>query len=278
VEGFGVSDRMTASDVRAGLRRRWPEGEYLHIEEAPDDAMRQGRKLDQLVVSLWRSRGYELDGIEVKVSLADWRRELKDPGKADWWWAHVHRFWLAAPLDLASTIRAELPSTWGLLGVSQEKTLEVVKAPRHDATRLPWQTVIGLMRAASSSGWAALQRAEERGRDEGYKRAKREIEHQTGDAGLRRQLEDLRAKTEAFAEASGIDIAETYGLEDAARVGEIVGSARRWLRDPKLAGVQLRRQGAQAQEIASRLEELAEALERGLGSGPPPRERREVVA
>ena len=59
---------MTAANVREALLRRWPDEQYLNIAEAPNDPRRQGRKLDVLVVTLWASRGHELDGVEIKIS------------------------------------------------------------------------------------------------------------------------------------------------------------------------------------------------------------------
>ena len=92
---------MTAADVRGVLARHWPAGTYLSIPEAPPNAMRQGRTLDLLVTSLWSSRGFEREGVEIKVSVSDWRRELADVAKAHWWWERVHRFWVAVPAKIA---------------------------------------------------------------------------------------------------------------------------------------------------------------------------------
>lgn len=48
---------MTSStEMREALASRWPDSEYLVIPEAPEDAARQGRKIDLLVISLWGSR------------------------------------------------------------------------------------------------------------------------------------------------------------------------------------------------------------------------------
>src|ERR1017187_4991640 len=93
---------MSAAQVRDALLGRWPPSEYVSIPEAPQSSDRQGRKIDVLVVSLWRSRGHEIDAVEIKVSVSDWRRELKQAEKADWWWRHADRFWLASPAPVAA--------------------------------------------------------------------------------------------------------------------------------------------------------------------------------
>lgn len=190
---------MDAQGVRDALRRRWPDSEYLSIEEAPQDPMRQGRKIDVLVVSLWKSRGHALDAVEIKVSMTDWKRELENAAKADWWWEHVHRFWIACPLELAPRIRDQLPETWGLLACTPDATKVVVQAPRRDPAPLSWPQCIGLMRASANAGLGALQRAEQRGYDRGK-------QHVSGERAAER-LRELQEQVRAAEEAIGIPLA-----------------------------------------------------------------------
>ncbi len=107
--------KMTAGDIRDALYRRWPPDQYLTLTEAPDGPDRLGRKLDLLAISVWKSRSYQFDGVEIKVSVSDWQRELKQGEKAEWWWAHVHRFCLAVPAAIAAKVAEDLPTGWGLL-------------------------------------------------------------------------------------------------------------------------------------------------------------------
>ncbi|GAA2695653.1 hypothetical protein GCM10010412_088680 [Nonomuraea recticatena] len=48
------------------------------------------------------SRGRTIDVHEIKVSRADWQRELAAPGKAEAWWLCSHRFYIVAPPGLIS--------------------------------------------------------------------------------------------------------------------------------------------------------------------------------
>jgi len=161
---------MTAADVREVLARHWPAGTYLSIPEAPPNAMRQGRTLDLLVTSLWSSRGFEREGVEIKVSVSDWRRELADVAKAHWWWERVHRFWVAVPAKIAASVAADLPTGWGLLSCSGAGAKVLVKAVKHEAKPLAETTYLGLLRAASGVGLNALQRARDAGFAEGERR------------------------------------------------------------------------------------------------------------
>lgn len=68
---------MNADEVKARLVGRWPDDQFLHVYEAPVDASRQGAKIDVLVFGLWRSKGWTVDAVEVKVSYSDWCREWR---------------------------------------------------------------------------------------------------------------------------------------------------------------------------------------------------------
>ncbi|MGH8994901.1 MAG: hypothetical protein ACRDYB_02525 [Acidimicrobiales bacterium] len=159
---------VTARDVVEALHRRWPREEYVTVEEAPEHSDRPGRRIDFLAVSCWRSRHYEVDAVEVKISVRDWRRELDRGEKADFWWAHSYRAWLAVPEQIADKVRPNLLRTWGLLVVGALGKVQVAVQPvRREAEPVPWPTAIGLLRAADGTGLEALRRARLDGRREG---------------------------------------------------------------------------------------------------------------
>lgn len=223
---------MTAADVREALLGRWPPAEYLSIYEAPQDSGRQGRKLDVVVVSLWNSRGLELDGVEIKVSMSDWKRELDNPDKADWWWKRVHRFWIAAPADVARKIKPQLPTNWGLLSVG-ESGVRVAVQPKPNRTPEPlaWGTTVGLLRATADCGVNVLARAERQGYDRGYKQGEASASLRAGDEHLRRQLQQLTDDVQAFEKASGLKITGWNGGE---RVGQLVAMVQAAKRSPDI--------------------------------------------
>ena len=68
---------MTATDVLECLHARYPDDRYCKVVEAPLDAGRQGCKMDLVAIGLRASLKYEIDAIEVKVSLGDFRREIE---------------------------------------------------------------------------------------------------------------------------------------------------------------------------------------------------------
>jgi len=86
------------------------DGEILVTEVT---APASNRSCDLLRVGMWPSRGLAIDVHELKVSRADWLRELDDPGKADAWWRFCSRFWVVAMPGVVN--RSELPAGWGLM-------------------------------------------------------------------------------------------------------------------------------------------------------------------
>lgn len=218
----------TADAVRECLTLRWPDGDYLHIAEAPQDSSRMGRKIDVLVVALWQSRGLERDAVEIKVSLSDWKREQGMAEKADFWWRHSHRFWVAVPASLAPKIRDDLPPGWGLLACTVGYPPKIVVKPaKREAEPLSWFCTVGVLRACADAGRNALFRAEQRGEQRGVERGKREAERGTSDDALRRLREDVKA----FEEASGVCIRDT-GFRDVRHLGGLVALVRREIYSP----------------------------------------------
>lgn len=257
---------MTADQVRACLALRWPDSEYLSIAEAPEDSSRSGRKIDLLVISLWQSRGLQRDAVEIKVSMGDWRRELKRAEKADFWWRHSHRFWLAAPIELAMKIQEEIPSGWGLLGCEFDKAPKtVVKPELHEAADLSWYSLVGVLRAASGCSLTALHRAEQRGRSQGFEEGKVHAERRSADGELKR----LREQVQAFEAHSGLKISDYWG--DAGELGRLVAIVKQeklepqWLVDglgraAENAVQQAERLAEQAREIQAAAKRVSEAL------------------
>jgi hypothetical protein len=251
---------VRADDVKACLRLRWPDEEYLHIEEAPTDSSRQGRKLDVLVVAFWQSRGLAVDGVEIKVSPSDWKRELTNPAKADFWWKHVNRFWVAVPAKIAERVKVDIPPTWGLLACEPgERPVVIVRAPHHDRAPLPWPTTVGLLRAASDAGVNALRRAEHRGRDAGFKAGQERAERNSPDGAAKAALDAMRERVSAFEAASGLDISTTW---NAKAMGDAARLVHNEIRDPGWAARSIAMAADSTENAAKRLLEQAREAKR----------------
>lgn len=259
---------MNAAHVREALHSKWPAGQFVTIEEAPDGPDRMGRKLDVLAISCWRSRGYQLDGVEIKVSMSDWRKELATPAKADFWWRHCHRFWLAVPSEMAAKVRDELPGEWGLLSVTEAGGVRaVVTAPVHKPEPLTWPQVVGLLRATEGAGLNALERQFNMGIDEGIKRQRARLDRESGDVHLRSRIDLLEGKINAFTEASGIDIGKMYNSDAAARAGALFAAVRSQHLDPERHKSRIADASRDLREEADRLDRVADACGRVWSEG-----------
>jgi hypothetical protein len=269
VDELPLEMAMTSADVREALLGRFPADQYLTIHEAPEGSGRDGRKLDALVLSLWRSRGLSLDGIEIKVSVSDFRREIKDPTKADWWWEHCDRFWIAAPNAVAAKIKNELPPAWGLLSCTRSSVRQMVPAPTNqDRKPIPWPTLVGLFRASADAGINALQRAQRKGFDEGMERAKSMPQWNADTSSswevqqVRSDFEALRDSVRSFEEAAGIKI-DRWRSKELGAVVRIVNEAV--LQGPDTIAKRLDREAESLRGMADVTDKLAVALRAGFG-------------
>lgn len=99
-------------------------------------------------------------GHEVKVSRADWLKELSDPSKAETFKRHMHHWWLVVS-DAKIVRDGELPEGWGLMVLGANGVLRAkVPAPRLEPLSMPTDLTISLMAAAARTAHRAPLRAD----------------------------------------------------------------------------------------------------------------------
>jgi hypothetical protein len=76
------------------------------------------RSIDALVASVYPSRGLWLAGIEIKITRSDWRKELREPEKAEAILKYVDYFYMACPTGVINV--GEIPQNWGLIEVRRD--------------------------------------------------------------------------------------------------------------------------------------------------------------
>ena len=125
-----VKQKITASDVRVLLHEKYSDHrKYAYAEEVGNaTGLEQKRRLDAIVVNVYRSGGYSIEGIEVKVSRADLRRELQDSSKHNIFFDSIDYYSLAAPADVIDT--DIIPPKWGLYAVYDYEGNQVMKTMR----------------------------------------------------------------------------------------------------------------------------------------------------
>lgn len=154
---------LKASHIKAALRMRYSAPQYATIEEVRNATGRSGkykkiaegsRYADMLAVGLWPSMGLEIIGFEVKVTRADWLKEISDDKKAVAVKQYCDRWFLVVPhKNHDKMIRdGELPATWGMLTVDETGCVrEIVPAPKLDAQPVTRSFLASMMRNACTS-------------------------------------------------------------------------------------------------------------------------------
>lgn len=121
-----MTERLTTPEVLERLRRTFAPPQFGHVVEF--------ERIDFLAVGAWRSTGYDVTGVEVKVSRADWRKELakyEAKGKGEHGRMFCDFWCVAAPVGLIRP--GELVDGWGLLEVDGRGCRTVVKPARRRA-------------------------------------------------------------------------------------------------------------------------------------------------
>lgn len=228
------------------------------------------RTIDALAMSLWPSRGLEIHGHEIKVSRADWLRELKDPAKAEAFARHVDRWWLVVS-DATIVKDGELPPTWGLMVATGRGLVVRVQAPELPATDAPWMPrsfLAALLRSATRTQDvtpAEVQAAVSAARETWDAQHAENIERWRESRERWRESRDsLRARIRSFEEASGLSLSSWSDRDDgeAARIGAAV----RLVLDGE---VNVGRYENRIRNLAGQAERLAQELRAAVGEAEP---------
>jgi hypothetical protein len=202
---------VNAQDVVKALRVHYGDA-YAVIEQvAAGTGWQANRHLDVVAVGVWPSRGLEIHGVEVKVSRADLKRELKSPAKAEEVAKYCDRFWIAAPEGVVhADMLLSLAPGWGILEVEDRKDGHRVRITRPAQVLTPTPVDRGFAAAllrrlpSPTEEMRAAIREEERARaDEAFEsRVQYEVDRRM--RGAERTVDRVRA----FEEASGISLDE----------------------------------------------------------------------
>lgn len=91
------------------------------IDEARSGAGFDGNagQCDLLAVNLWPSRGMQLIGHEIKVSVSDMRSEIAKPEKAERFARYCRTWWVVCTKGVWDACGHEVPPTWGVMTLSK---------------------------------------------------------------------------------------------------------------------------------------------------------------
>jgi len=191
---------LSTGEIYVALRERYRGNAWAFLTEVPDGTgSAKCRSADAMAMSLWPSRGLELNGFEVKVSRSDWLRELKSPEKAESICCYCDRWWLVVG-DERIVKDGELPATWGLLvprgkGVIQRKEAPVLKPEPVDRVFLAALLRRAMEQLVPDDQLEVIKRQEyDRGRQF------------SADNRAEKELKELQQRVALFEKTSGIEI------------------------------------------------------------------------
>ena len=122
---------MTAKDIAKAIRQKKNSArQYVIVEEVNITTGFASRRLDVVILDCFESHGFEIEGIEIKISRADLMRELKMPEKHEKFYQHLDLYTLAAPEWLIKQEKDKMPKEWGLLAVNEEGKATYIRKPK----------------------------------------------------------------------------------------------------------------------------------------------------
>lgn len=125
LEKPAVNRRLLHSgQVETLLRKHFCGPHYAFLPQVRNGTgftRRTTRTADAVAMGTWPSRGLHLHGIEIKVDLQDFKREIANPAKAEDIAKYCHYWWLAVSHEKVAPLEM-VPTNWGLLVVSEDGT------------------------------------------------------------------------------------------------------------------------------------------------------------
>lgn len=263
---------MNAAVVVAALVAGHPEPDWVTIPEAPNGKW-SPRRCDLLAMHSWTSHQFEVHGYEVKVTRADWAKELATPAKAESWWQWCDRWSLAIPAEMEAKILSagDVPVGWGLVVIREDGRRSWRRRPDlHEREQWPWGLVAVMLSTVDRRRRADLQAA--------ITAAVGPLQRQVWDLEARirsapgnraqAQLDSLRLDIQNFEERTGLVISDGFAGIDP-RVPRLVQLVQAHM--PGWEHSQLGQTAKSLRVFADRIEALCEGL--GLPV-PATRERR----
>lgn len=209
---------ITAEDLSILLSERYcsPAWAYLPQVRNGTGYQRQTRTADGIAMSLFPSRGLDIHGFEIKISMSDWKAELKNPEKAEEIAKFCDYWWIVTTQELGKNImeKSYMPDNWGLM-VERGTGLYVMKQAKKLDSSKPDRLFLGaILRKVCEykTPKAEIQSARIQGYTEGFAEGKSTAEYNYRHA--IEQLKELEAEVKKFQESSGICISRyTNGKE-----------------------------------------------------------------
>lgn len=252
---------MTSDDIIDALEKRYAPPEWATLLEVYDKTSTAGkRRADMVAINCFRSRGWEIHGIEIKVSTGDLSKEIRNAEKAEEVGKYCDRWYVAIPSALKKHAPS-VPAAWGVITVTEKGSTRIIRqAEKIEPVPISRGFMAAVMRRAAERlvlfrQFEAKARDADKMRSEGFEAGQKlrndlfEIER----GEHKRVLEEVAR----FEKASGLRITRSWDLEE---IGTTVRALMPYLRNRNFDSIRnmLSRQIARLQEGLSAIERAEE--------------------
>ena len=100
-------------EIKNAIKARFCQPEWATFFEVPNSTGGADRRMDAFSMNMYRSKGFAIQGFEVKISRSDLLRELKDPSKSEALGQYCDFWYLAVPKGLIKE-DDQIPEFWGI--------------------------------------------------------------------------------------------------------------------------------------------------------------------
>ena len=142
----------TGFDFSTGGGYRWRStmtetGTHWEKVLMPYQRPSREQRLDALAINLWPSSKFARVAFEIKISRADFMREINNPVKREYAMLLAHQFYFVVPEGLVGP--DAIPPDCGLATVHGSQMSIVKQAPKHECEPLPQTFLAVLARRAA---------------------------------------------------------------------------------------------------------------------------------
>lgn len=215
--------KITADDIRDAMEKQWPAAQWAIMWEVRETTgFANCRSADAVMFTLWPSMGFKRHGVEIKVSRADWKKELADPTKAEAIAKYMDEWWIHACPGVVHDI-SEIPPAWGLRIWDGVKWRTAKKAEKTDALDIDRELMASILRRSDAVMKSMVEKQSRNARDYAAKLIKQAEDRVAGDVKQRvgeltKESKDLRDQLANFEKHSGFKV--NRWNPDMAKVGK----------------------------------------------------------
>lgn len=187
-----------------------------------------GSRADALYIGFTSTSGRLLVGHELKISRADWRKELDSAGKADFWADNCHAWYVVAP-GPEIVPKDEVPHGWGLMYPSARSRtrMDVVIKPPVRPERVPsWTAVRSIMARLDTLQHGHVAEIQRTALESAREQASREYDARAKGETLTSEQRERLGLLERIERVLGVEVGHGWGDDDTVRP-EVAAAALR---------------------------------------------------